>query len=173
MQDIAIHKVTIDQAATLAQLGRETFFETFAASNSEADMQQYLDQHFNKPAVAAEISNPESHFFMAWENDTPVGYLKLNTGNAQTELKTPETIEIERIYVRQAYHGKKVGQLLYEKAMEVARSLQKSRVWLGVWEENPRAIRFYEKNGFVAFDQHKFVLGNEVQVDIMMQKSIG
>ncbi|MBV7530374.1 GNAT family N-acetyltransferase [Chitinophaga sp. sic0106] len=172
MEHIEIRKVTAANTATLAKLARTTFFETFASSNSEADMQQYLDEHFNEKSVGSEINNPDSHFYIAWENDSPVGYLKLNTGNAQTELKSPETIEIERIYVLQTYHGKKVGQLLYEKAIAVAKELNKPRIWLGVWEENPRAIRFYEKNGFVVFDKHPFVLGNEHQIDLMMHKTV-
>ncbi|SHL35977.1 spermine/spermidine N-acetyltransferase [Chitinophaga jiangningensis] len=172
MELIEIRKANIADIAALAKLARNTFFETFAASNSEADMQQYLEEHFNEATVHNEVSNPDSLFYMAWENDVPVGYLKLNTGNAQTELKSPETIEIERIYVLHAWHGKKVGQLLYEKAIEIARALQKHRIWLGVWEENPRAIRFYEKNGFVTFDKHTFILGKEVQTDLMMHKTI-
>lgn len=78
-------------------------------------------------------------------------------------------LEIERIYVLKAFHGKKVGQLLHDKAMEVSKQRSVDYVWLGVWEENPRAIRFYEKNSFVAFDKHIFKLGNEEQTDIMMK----
>jgi ribosomal protein S18 acetylase RimI-like enzyme len=54
--------------------------------------------------------------------------------------------------------------------MEVAKALHSAYVWLGVWEKNARAIRFYEKNGFVAFDKHLFKLGDEEQTDIMMKR---
>ena len=98
-----------------------------------------------------------------------IGYLKINVGQAQTELKDEQALEIERIYVLQQYHGKKVGQLLFEKAIAMAHQMSKSYVWLGVWEENRRALQFYKKNGFIEFDQHIFKLGDDEQTDIMMK----
>jgi len=74
--------------------------------------------------------------------------------------------------VLQAYHGKQVGQLLYENAIRIARERALEYVWLGVWEKNARALRFYEKNGFLPFDKHIFKLGNDVQTDIMVKKSL-
>ncbi|GJH39565.1 hypothetical protein RCZ04_01150 [Capnocytophaga sp. HP1101] len=81
-------------------------------------------------------------------------------------------MEIERIYVLKSFHGSGVGQELYQKAITVAREQAVQYVWLGVWEQNPRAIRFYEKNGFVPFDKHVFVLGNDPQTDILMKKTL-
>ena len=101
-----------------------------------------------------------------------MGYLKLNGGNSQTELKDERTLEIERIYVLSSWYGKQVGQLLYNKAIEVALELNADYIWLGVWEENQRAIRFYERNGFVAFDKHIFRLGDDEQTDIMMKRPV-
>jgi len=103
------------------------------------------------------------------KTDTVIGYLKLNFGESQTELKGDKALEIERIYVLKEFHGKKVGQLLYDKAIQVATETKADYVWLGVWEENPRAIAFYKKNGFVEFDKHIFRLGDEEQTDIMMK----
>ena len=110
-----------------------------------------------------------SEFYFAQLNDENIGYLKINTGEAQTEKQEKNALEIERIYVLNEYHGKNVGQILYQKALEIANQNSNDFVWLGVWEENKRAIRFYEKNGFVAFDKHIFNLGNDAQTDIMMK----
>jgi ribosomal protein S18 acetylase RimI-like enzyme len=159
-----------EDAGVLRSLAVETFVETFAASNSEENMAAYLAGHFNEQQLVLELNNPNSQFFIAWEGEVPVGYLKVNSGKSQTELQDEAALEIERIYVKQAYHGKQVGQLLCDHAMAIARSQNKTYVWLGVWEENPRAIRFYEKNGFVAFDKHVFRMGGEEQTDIMMKK---
>jgi len=155
---------------TIQRVAKETFFETFSGSNTEEDMQKYLAENFSDENIKAELANPESLFFVAWEREIPVGYLKVNTGNAQTELKDEISLEIERIYVKSEFHGKKVGQLLYDKALEVAINQKKSYIWLGVWEENAKAIRFYEKNGFVVFDKHVFKFGNDEQIDLMMRK---
>lgn len=172
MIQIVINKADLSDLAVVQQVGRETFVETFAQSNTEADMNKYLEQSFNDEKVGDQLTNPDSLFYIAWEAENPIGYLKVNIGNAQTDLQDESALEIERIYVKSAYHGKKVANLLYEKALEVARSLQKSYMWLGVWEENPRAIRFYEKNGFVAFDKHLFMLGDDEQTDILMRKPL-
>jgi len=80
-----------------------------------------------------------------------------------------KSLEIERFYVPKEFHGKSVGQILYDKAIQVAKQKNAECVWLGVWEENSRAISFYKKNGFVAFDKHIFKLGNDEQTDIMMK----
>ena len=79
-------------------------------------------------------------------------------------------MEIERIYVKSSHHGKKVGQLLYSKALDIAFLKDKKYIWLGVWEENKRAVNFYKKNGFEEFDKHIFRLGNDEQTDLMMKK---
>jgi ribosomal protein S18 acetylase RimI-like enzyme len=170
MTQIIIDKADLGDLQTLQQVGRETFFETFAQSNTEADMKQYLEENFSEEKVRAELTNPDSYFFIAREEGNPIGYLKTNVGQAQTELRDETGLEIERIYVTSSHHGKKVGALLYEKALEVAQQMKKSYLWLGVWEENPRAIRFYEKNGFVAFDKHLFKVGTDEQTDILMRK---
>jgi ribosomal protein S18 acetylase RimI-like enzyme len=98
-----------------------------------------------------------------------IGYLKLNFGASQTDLKDNNALEIERIYVLREFHGRKIGQLLFDKAIEVAKVQHVAYVWLGVWKENKRALQFYTKNGFVEFDHHVFVLGDEAQTDIMMK----
>lgn len=170
MDTITITEASLKDIKSIQRIGRETFYETFAQNNSEADMIQYLNECFNEKQIETELSNPDSLFFIAWETDNPIGYLRLNRGKAQTEVQDETALEIERIYVKAEYHGKKVGQLLYEKALDVARKEKKSSIWLGVWEGNPRAINFYEKNGFVAFGEHIFKLGKDEQTDIMMKK---
>lgn len=132
-------------------------------------MTQYLKEGFSQEKLTAEVSNPHSEFYFAMWSNTVIGYLKLNFGSSQTELKDAQALEIERIYVLQEFHGQKVGQSLYEKAMETATQAGVDYVWLGVWEENHRAIRFYTRNGFVEFDKHIFRLGEDEQTDIMMK----
>jgi len=169
MENILLRKVTLNDIDQLQKIGRQTFFETFAESNTEENMKEYLDNGFSAEKLHSELSNTNSEFYFALEEDTVIGYLKLNFGESQTELKDDKALEIERIYVLKEFHGKKVGQLLYDKAIQVATETKADYVWLGVWEENPRAIAFYKKNGFVEFDKHIFRLGDEEQTDIMMK----
>ncbi len=169
MNSFEIKKIGLDQLVPLQEIGRKTFYDTFFESDSEESMKAYLATSFSTQKLTAELENPHSEFYLATQNEVVIGYLKINFGPAQTELQDGNSLEIERIYVRQDYHGKKVGQLLFEKAIAIAKDNSCSYVWLGVWEENHRALQFYSKNGFVAFDRHIFVLGEEEQTDIMMK----
>lgn len=166
---IEIQEVTINEILPLQEIGIQTFSETFSASNTEENMSNYLKEGFSLEKLTGELNNVDSKFFFALDKGRVIGYLKLNFGDSQTELKDYKALEIERIYVLNEYHGKKVGQLLYDKAIQIATQMQVDYVWLGVWEENKRALSFYTKNGFVAFDKHLFKLGDDVQTDIMMK----
>jgi len=169
MNEIQINKIGIEQIEQLQQIGRQTFSETFAESNTAENMAKYLEEAYAHEKLKAELSDPNSDFYFAMMGQDVIGYLKLNFGNSQTELNHNDALEIERIYVAKAFHGKKVGQLLFEKAIQVSKEQHLAYIWLGVWENNKRAIQFYKKNGFVEFDQHVFVLGDEAQTDIMMK----
>lgn len=169
MENITIQKVTLNDVNQLQKIGRLTFSETFSGDNSEEDMKKYLDENFSVEKLTEELNNKNSEFYFALLDNTVIGYLKLNFGESQTELKDNKALEIERIYVPKEYHGQSVGQILYEKAIQVAKQKDTDYVWLGVWEENLRALSFYKKNGFVEFDKHIFKLGNDEQTDIMMK----
>lgn len=169
MENIITKRITLDDLVKLQKIGRKTFEETFAESNSEENMKNYLEEGFSKEKLTAELNNENCEFYFAILKDEVIGYLKVNFGESQTELKDSKALEIERIYVSKEFHGKSVGQILYDKAIEIANQKGSEYVWLGVWEENPRAISFYKKNGFVEFDKHIFKLGNDEQTDIMMK----
>lgn len=169
MKSITIIKISISDITELQKIGRQTFQETFADSNSEENMKSYLEEGFSFEKLTEELKNANSEFYFAKIDNEVISYLKVNFGESQTELKDNKALEIERIYVLKEFHGKKVGQLLYDKAIEIARKYNVDYVWLGVWEENTRAINFYKKNGFVEFDKHIFKLGDDEQIDIMMR----
>lgn len=166
---IAIRKITVNDINELQNIGKLTFAETFSSGNSEENMKEYLENGFSTEKLTAELTDPNAEFYFAELDGKTIGYLKINIGQSQTEIKDHNALEIERIYVLKEFHGKKVGQILYNKAIELAKEKGAKYVWLGVWEQNPRAIRFYEKNGFIAFDKHVFKLGNDEQTDIMMK----
>ena len=169
MDSINIKPIDLSDIVQLQTIGKQTFIETFAEVNAKENMETYLAKEFTTEKLTEELINPNSRFYFAMLNDKVIGYLKLNFSEAQTELKNNNTLEIERIYVLKEFHGKQVGQLLYNQALIIATQTKAHYVWLGVWEENPRAISFYKKNGFVEFDKHIFKLGADEQTDIMMK----
>jgi ribosomal protein S18 acetylase RimI-like enzyme len=169
MSPIIIRKATISDLEIIQQISKQTFTETFAAVNTPENMENYVRENFNSVQVASEINNRESAFYLASLENEIIGYMKLNFGDAQTEKQKENNLEIHRIYVLQAFHGKKMGQLLLDEAIKIAQQTGIEYIWLGVWEENQRALQFYSKNGFVEFDKHIFTLGNDIQTDLLMR----
>lgn len=169
MSKITIQKGSLSNLETIQKISIQTFTETFAAVNTIENIENYILESFHLEQLKKELNNPDSQFYIAYSNLDPIGYLKINCEAAQTENQTKNALEIHRIYVLQSFHGKNVGQILLEKAITIAKKMEVNLIWLGVWEENYRAQRFYSKNGFQIFDKHQFVLGDEVQTDFMMQ----
>lgn len=165
-----IRQLTLADLDQLQSISRTTFHETFAADNSEADMAHYLEHNFSASRLAQELVNPESRFYFAEDDDgNALGYLKTNTGAAQSAPQNPQALEIERIYVLSAHHGQGVGAALYRQARHDAEQQGAPYLWLGVWEHNRSALQFYQKHGFTAFASHTFTLGSDAQTDILMK----
>lgn len=169
MNNTSIRKVNPDELEELQQISRETFFQTFAAVNSEENMRRYLEENLSLERLGSELQNEHSEFYFALNTGRITGYLKINYGDAQTEQYDPRAMEIERIYVLSEFYGKETGRILLEKALERAGELHAPFIWLGVWEKNYRALRFYRKHGFTQFGTHPFRLGNEDQTDLVMR----
>ena len=167
-----IRKLDITDLENLQKISILTFRETFEEVNTKEDMQKYLDENLSVEKLKSELENPNSEFYFAENDKLILGYLKINFGNAQTENLGNETLEIERIYVLKDFLGQKIGQILLNKAIEIGKKKNLEFLWLGVWEKNHRAIKFYEKNGFKFFGKHKFVLGKDVQTDLLMKLKI-
>lgn len=172
MESIEIKRVSLKDIVQLQKIGKQTFFETFSSGNTEENITKYIEEEFSIEKLTAELKNENSELYFAMCENKVIGYLKVNFGRSQTELRDDKAIEIERIYVLKEFHGKSLGQVLCEKAISIAKQKNADYVWLGVWEANPRAINFYKKNGFVEFDKHIFKLGEDEQTDIMMKLKI-
>ena len=169
MVNISLIRATINDIDQLQQVSRQTFYETFSPVNTEENMRKYLDEELSTEKLTDELINNDSEFYFAKLENNVIGYLKLNFGKSQTEIKDDNCIELERIYILKEFHGKGVGQLLYDQAVQIAKQRNVDYMWLGVWEKNFRARNFYQKNGLVDFDKHIFKLGNDEQTDIMMK----
>ena len=148
----------------------QTFKETFEAKNTEDDMAIYLKQKLSKKQLDEEFSDKNTFFYFAYCNKLLVGYLKLNFKDAQKKaVLKGNAYEIERIYILKAHQGKGLGTQLFNKAIEIGKGKGYKMMWLGVWEFNHKALKFYEKKGLKAFDSHVFQLGNDNQNDILMK----
>ncbi|HCN59371.1 MULTISPECIES: GNAT family N-acetyltransferase [unclassified Exiguobacterium] len=171
-ETIEFVRCDVKDVRTLQAVSIETFSETFGSQNDPQHLEDYLNQSYNLEKLTRELEHPNSFFFFIKSNEEIAGYLKLNVGDAQTELMKGKTLELERIYIRSAYQGTGLGKQLLEKTFEVAQAQGMEQVWLGVWEENHRALRFYQRFGFVQTGAHSFFMGEDEQVDLILTKTL-
>ena len=167
-----IKKCSLDDILDLQKIYRQTFFETFSEQNSEENMRIFLDKAYSEEKLKSEIENKESETFLAVENQKILGVLKINTGNAETESGLENSLEIQRIYILKESKGLGIGTVLMNLAEKKARELEVSFIWLGVWEKNFPAQKFYTDKGFRRFSEHAFVLGDDIQTDFLMKKEL-
>lgn len=172
-ENVNIRAVENSEITQLHELSLSTFVQAFGSQNSASNMEQYLAEALTLEHISFEYKNPNSSFFFAEYQSEIIGYLKVNQGDAQTEQELSEALEIERIYVIEKFQSLGIGALLLNFSLELARFNKLKQVWLGVWEKNHSAIRFYERHGFVVFSKHKFMLGQELQFDVMMKLDLG
>ncbi len=171
---ITIRQATPDDAKLLTDLSYTTFWDAFAhhPKNAPDDLAYYMRQAFNIEQINQELADPQAIFLIAEIDGKPAGYAKLITGSIEDGITAMRPIELSRLYSHQEYLGKGVGQNLMEACFDRADKDGRDVMWLGVWEYNPRAQRFYEKNGFRVVGKHTFVLGTDPQTDLLMQKEI-
>jgi ribosomal protein S18 acetylase RimI-like enzyme len=159
-------------ASALAALKAETFTETYAADNDPAELAAHVARSFGADTVADELADPRCRTYWLVDGERPVGYVKLNVGDAQTVDGLADGLEVEQLYVRSGHQGQGLGALLLARAVMTARELGLAFVWLGVWERNQRAIDVYQHIGFRRFSEHTFVLGGEPQRDVLMRRDV-
>jgi GNAT superfamily N-acetyltransferase len=174
---INIRPAAIADASALSGLGASTFRETFEAENAPEDMARYLAEAFTEERQAAEIRDPAGTVLLAEHIGGPggpelVGYAHLVSGLVPEAVRGPAPLELKRLYVARAWHGRGVAQALMEATFDAARARAAQTLWLGVWERNRRAVAFYAKYGFARVGEHTFALGSDLQTDWVLVRSI-
>lgn len=169
---INLKRCTLEDLRILQEISYETFNDTFEHQNTPENMSAYLERAFNLKQLEKELSTISSDFFFAYVNNEVAGYLKINTNDAQSEKMGSESLEIERIYIKNKFQKLGIGKYLLNKALEIALERDKKKIWLGVWEKNENAIAFYKKMGFVQTGSHSFFMGDEEQIDFIMTKTM-
>ncbi|HVK04192.1 MAG TPA: GNAT family N-acetyltransferase [Armatimonadaceae bacterium] len=169
---VTVRNATHEDISLLAELSASTFRATFAQDNTPEDMEAYLAENFSEARLRQEVSDPLATFLIAEVSGKPLGYAKLHSGAPDASVTGTKPIELVRLYVLPESIGHGVGARLMQECIDTATSRGFETLWLGVWEHNPRAIRFYQKWGFAAVGSHVFRLGNDAQTDLIMQKSL-
>lgn len=167
--DLSVVKCTLNDLDTLTDLSRVTFVDAFEKYNDPGDFENYMQEAFSKEAVKEQLLNPDSTFYFCYLGATLVGYMKLNVGEAQNEQLDEASMELERIYVVNSHQGKQIGKQMLFNAIDIAKDEKRSSLWLGVWEKNTAAIRFYERYNFKTFGTHPYFIGKDEQTDLLMK----
>jgi diamine N-acetyltransferase len=170
--ELTISIATADDAELLTQLSITTFCETFMADNKKEDMDKYIAEEMNVQKLTGELDDAGNIFFLIACDGVTVGYAKMRAAKIPDGLSSTNPMELERIYVLKAYLDKKIGNALMNHCMNHAINNQHDVMWLGVWERNYRAVNFYKSRGFESFGSHDFVLGEDVQTDMLMKKQL-
>ena len=170
--EITIRRADAGDARLISMLATVTFFEAYFEQDDPPDLANYLAETFAADKIADELSDPETFFFIVHRGGPAIGYAKLRDKEPHPSVTPRNAIELQRIYCVERVWGTGVGEELLGHCIEFARSYGKYVLWLGVWEENPRAIRFYEKHGFTRVGTLEFPYGSTIGINAVMQLEI-
>jgi len=151
-----------------------TWSKFFGYSVSPSDLETYLAGPLSVSSIQADIENALMRIIVAVspEDQNIIGVAQLVTGTTESYLKGTKPIELRRIYVDENHHGKGVANALIDSTAALSVDEGYDTMWLGVWENNPKAQRFYEKMGFHTVGEHTFLVGESVRKDWVMEKRI-
>jgi ribosomal protein S18 acetylase RimI-like enzyme len=168
-KELLIRPALLEDAALIAQLASKTFMETYGEMNTPENMEKYLDTQFSVSKIVAELSNHNARFFLVYVEGIPAAFTKLRQDRKPKKLENENVIEIQRIYVLKEFQGFRIGKTLIEMVKKLAKAEGFKAIWLQVWQKNNKAIRFYQKVGFVVYETATFILGDDVQQDFLMR----
>ena len=160
---------SIKDSEVLSELGAKTFYDTFRPFHTEEDLQQYIKKAYSVELISENLLKQNIQYFIAFDEDKPIGYLKLIKDVSHEKLQTQKNIELEKIYVLKEYLDKKIGKELMMKAINFSKQNNFETLFLGVWQENHKAVNFYKKFGFETFTTRTFQLGSIICDDFLMK----
>lgn len=169
--DFTLRAATFNDAAALAEIGATTFYHTFRPYNTEEDMQKYLAKSYSLKQTETNLRDPKVHYFLCEKDDLCIGYIKMIEDTTYNGIDD-NAIELEKIYIMHEYFGTAAGKLLMQKAIDFAKESDFKALFLGVWQENKRAVSFYLKNGFNTVTTRQFKLGETICDDFIMMKKL-
>lgn len=172
MPPFAIRPATLEEAATLADLGARTFRETFEAICSPEDLAAFLAGAYGEALQRAELADPSRPARILEIGGVPSGFLQLRLGHREPGVPGLRPVELQRIYLLRAAQGSGGGAALMAEAVDLAVAWGADTLWLGVWENNHRALAFYARSGFREVGEHIFQIGSQVDRDLILARDL-
>ena len=168
----AIRPATPDDAAALAELGRRTFTDAFGAGNTPEDLAAFLNTTYGEALQREELASPALTYFLAEHDGLPVAFALLRRDRPSPYVDDPSAVEMQRLYVDRDWHGTGLAQALMSHCLHDASIGGAAALFLGVWEQNARALRFYAAQGFEPVGRQVFVVGSDPQTDIVLRRRL-
>ena len=177
MKAVTQEKVEIRQAGAedvnlLSVLGAVTFYESYFEQDDPPDLADYIADAFNVDKLREEIADPDSTFFVVYHEGRAVGYARLIAGSREPCITAERTAELKRIYIVERLWRRGIGEILLDHCVREARRLEMDSIWLGVWQQNARALPFYEKHGFVKVGTLEFPYADTVGINDVMEMKL-
>lgn len=169
---IKLRKAKIEEVPAVRELAIEVYTDTFAEHNTPENLHAFFKDSYSAEKFNSEFHEPKSALFIALDDLKIVGFLRLRQSNEVDKYLGNNHIELHRLYVHRDYHGSSVAKMFMEEAMKYAREKKHEWIWLGVWEKNFRAQKFYGKWGFEKFSEHIFQMGDDPQIDWLLKKKL-
>ncbi|MCD9185426.1 MAG: GNAT family N-acetyltransferase [Pyrinomonadaceae bacterium] len=171
-KNVKIRQAVLDDAKLISVLATVTFYEAYFEQDEANDLANYVLDSFAAEKIRAEIANSDFTFFIVYRNEKAVGYAKLRRNSPLDCVTDENSIELQRIYILERVYGKGIGEILLAHCLKTAREEGFSTLWLGVWERNARAQRFYEKHGFVRVGSLTFPYGDTVGINFVLETAL-
>jgi diamine N-acetyltransferase len=163
---VRIRRACVGDVPALAAFGARSFEETFGETNAPEDMAAYLAATYGERQQHAEVTDPDIVTLLVEADTALAGFAQVRRGGQAPACVTgASTVELWRFYVDRRWHGRGLAQQLMAQVRRAARELGGRRLWLSVWERNPRAIAFYTKCGFIDAGAKSFYVGSDCQTD--------
>lgn len=155
---IHIRKATSKDHNIIAKIGAETFLETYLVNTPKTDVEAFIHKAFDKNTLAEELRNPNIHFHLLYYENNLAGYSKILLNMSNENINAQQLTKLDRLYLRKEFHGKDLGNQLFQHIVNFSKTHQQQGMWLYVWIENKRAINFYTKNNFKNVGSYNFIL---------------
>jgi ribosomal protein S18 acetylase RimI-like enzyme len=168
---VLIRQARPQDATALAELAAATFRAAYSAGQ-QAETERYIAEHYGPALQAAELVDPRLSYLVVELDDSLIGFAMLTGGEGHAAVQASRPIRLSRIYIAPSSIGGGIGGRLMERCIAEAQTGQHDVMWLSVWSENPRAVAFYERWGFVTVGEMTFDYGGDPQRDFVMRRPI-